>query len=251
MAVRAWASEKSPAYEKRTDKGSRLIFSSNGLIGVYSTIGHWVVPPFVVLRLGPGVSYRVHCLDNVVPCDVAIPAALNRKLAKSYGLYRMTPLLRELLHTFNEQPELLPGDSRSTLTLELLQRMERWDHCTVYPQELIHPQDRRVALICDHIRQNLDSEKKLVEWADELHLDPRTLHRLFINEFGIPFVQWRQQMRIMAALKWLREGRPVIDIALDLGYNSQSAFTAMFRRNVGITPTAWQENYLCLNQEGR
>ncbi|HLR13041.1 MAG TPA: helix-turn-helix transcriptional regulator [Burkholderiaceae bacterium] len=244
MAAQALAMNQGENNQRHTREGSRLMFSSNGLVGVYSSIGHWVVPPFVVLRLGPGVSYRVHSLDSIHPCDIAIPPTLNRKLAQSYGLYRMTPLLRELLHSFHEHPELLPDDSRSTLTLELLQKMKRWDHCTVYPQELINPKDKRVALICDHVRRNLDSRKKLTQWADELRLDPRTLHRLFVSAFGIPFLQWRQQIRIMAALKWLREGRPIVDIAFDLGYTSQSAFTAMFRRNVGITPTTWQENYL-------
>lgn len=241
MGATARSARRPLLFERQTSLGSRLIFSSNGLLGVHSTIGHWVVPPFVVLRLGPSVSYHIHHTDNIVFHDIAIPSTLNSKLANSYGLYRMTPLLRELLLTFEDNTELLPGDSRSALTLELLQTMERWDRCTVYPQELIQPQDMRVAQICDHIRQNLDSDKKLVDWATEYRLDPRTLHRLFVNEFGIPFMQWRQQIRIMAALRWLRQGRPVIDVALDLGYRSQSAFTAMFRRNVGITPTAWQE----------
>lgn len=242
IAAKGFSARKFPPFERQTKSGSRLIFPCNGLLGVHSSIGHWVVPPFVVLRLGPSVSYRVHHVDNITFHDIAIPSELNHKLPNSYGLYHMTPLLRELLLTFEDNSRLLHGDSRSKLVLELLQTMQRWDSCTVYCQELIQPQDIRVARICEYIRQNLDSDKKLVEWAEEYRLDPRTLHRLFVNEFGISFMQWRQQIRVMAALKWLREGRPVIDIALELGYRSQSAFTAMFRRNVGITPTAWQEN---------
>ncbi len=58
----------------------------------------------------------------------------------------------------------------------------------------------------------------------------------------MPFVQWRQQTRLMAALEWLVEGRQVMDVALDLGYQTQSAFAAMFRRNMGMTPSEWQDN---------
>src|SRR5690625_2203343 len=65
------------------------------------------------------------------------------------------------------------------------------------------------------------------------------------------FVQWRQQTRLLAALEWLAEGRQVIDVALELGYQSQSAFTAMFRRNVGITPGEWQASNSCSCAERR
>ncbi len=40
----------------------------------------------------------------------------------------------------------------------------------------------------------------------------------------------------MAALRKLAAGEPVTAVALDLGYESQSAFIAMFRRALGVTP---------------
>ena len=46
----------------------------------------------------------------------------------------------------------------------------------------------------------------------------------------------RQQARLLRALELLAEDRPVTSIALDLGYESPSAFIAMFRRAVGSTP---------------
>src|SRR3546814_80289 len=91
--------------------------------------------------------------------------------------------------------------------------------------------------LCMHIQEHLDDMKTLQEWAKELGYDQRTLHRLFMQELGMSFLQWRQQAKLLAALEWLAEGRQVLGIALDLGYQTQSAFTAMFRRNMGITPS--------------
>ncbi|NMC48764.1 MAG: helix-turn-helix transcriptional regulator [Desulfovibrio sp.] len=47
---------------------------------------------------------------------------------------------------------------------------------------------------------------------------------------------WRRQARLLAALRKLAAGEPVTAVALDLGYESQSAFIAMFKRALGVTP---------------
>ena len=54
------------------------------------------------------------------------------------------------------------------------------------------------------------------------------------------FVEWRQYIRLLEALTRLTTGEPVTNVALDLGYESPSAFTAMFRRAPGESP----RNYL-------
>src|SRR3546814_10853476 len=99
------------------------------------------------------------------------------------------------------------------------------------------PREKRLARNGMHIQEHLDDMKTLQEWAKELGYDQRTLHRLFMQELGMSFLQWRQQAKLLAALEWLAEGRQVLGIALDLGYQTQSAFTAMFRRKMGITPS--------------
>ena len=39
----------------------------------------------------------------------------------------------------------------------------------------------------------------------------------------------------MHAITWIAEGRPVTTVALDLGYESPSAFCAMFKRELGVS----------------
>jgi AraC-like DNA-binding protein len=51
------------------------------------------------------------------------------------------------------------------------------------------------------------------------------------------FAMWRQQVRLMAALSMLGEGKPVTTIAYDVGYESPSSFTAMFHRILGVPPS--------------
>lgn len=51
------------------------------------------------------------------------------------------------------------------------------------------------------------------------------------------FAMWRQQIRLMAALSMLGEGRSITNIAYDVGYESPSSFTAMFHRVLGVAPS--------------
>ena len=44
-------------------------------------------------------------------------------------------------------------------------------------------------------------------------------------------------MRLLRALGWIAEGRPIVEVALELGYESPSAFSAMFRRELGVPPS--------------
>ncbi len=51
------------------------------------------------------------------------------------------------------------------------------------------------------------------------------------------FSKWRQQLRLMQAMRLLAEGAKVTHAnALESGYSTPSAFICMFRRTLGTTP---------------
>ncbi|HET6629440.1 MAG TPA: helix-turn-helix domain-containing protein, partial [Woeseiaceae bacterium] len=62
------------------------------------------------------------------------------------------------------------------------------------------------------------------------------LARLFVSETGLTFAEWRRQVRLLEAIDRLGKGQAVTRVALDLGYESPSAFIAMFRRSLGAPP---------------
>ena len=78
-------------------------------------------------------------------------------------------------------------------------------------------------------------------WARHVGLSERTLARLLTQETGMSFGRWRQQARLLRALELLASGDKIIDIALTLGYESPSAFTTMFRKQFGQTPSQFFE----------
>ncbi|MGD9313458.1 MAG: helix-turn-helix domain-containing protein, partial [Desulfobacterales bacterium] len=60
--------------------------------------------------------------------------------------------------------------------------------------------------------------------------------RHFRTETGMTFGQWRQQIRILEALKRLGMKESVTTVAIELGYDSPSAFISMFKKALGKTP---------------
>lgn len=77
----------------------------------------------------------------------------------------------------------------------------------------------------------------LHELASELAVSPFHLCRVFRRATGQSLHQYREQLRLRAALGRLEGGEPLIDMALDLGYSSHSHFTAAFRRAFGVAPS--------------
>jgi AraC-like DNA-binding protein len=77
----------------------------------------------------------------------------------------------------------------------------------------------------------------------ELALDSgasgRTVARLFRRETGLTYIEWRNSLRLLEAIDQLGQGRAVTQVALDLGYQSASAFIAMFRREMGVSPARY------------
>ena len=68
-------------------------------------------------------------------------------------------------------------------------------------------------------------------------MSPRTFTRHFQDETGLTSSQWRQRLRLQQAIMLLESGLSVTQAALELGYNSPSAFTHAFATLFGMTPS--------------
>ena len=62
------------------------------------------------------------------------------------------------------------------------------------------------------------------------------------KETRITFSRWKQQARLLEAVKRLSGGAAVTDVALDLGYQSPDAFFTMCRRMLVETPSAYSRH---------
>jgi AraC-like DNA-binding protein len=103
------------------------------------------------------------------------------------------------------------------------------------------PNEKRLRALCEAVIADPANSDSLEQWAASVGASTRTIARLFRQELGVSFSQWRQQALLARAIPLLNQGRPLAHVALELGYQSQSAFSAMFRRAFGKSPRAFIE----------
>ena len=109
----------------------------------------------------------------------------------------------------------------------------------ILPLNLPEPRSEALLSLCRHIQQSLAHPWELEHAAGYINVSGRTLSRRFQRETGLRFGDWVRRARLLAALNALAAGHSVLEVALDLGYDSPSAFSAMFRRVLGVAPSAY------------
>ena len=96
----------------------------------------------------------------------------------------------------------------------------------------------------DYIYNNLHKPLTLKKAAEHEHLDQSYLSKLFAKEMGIPIKAYILKAKIMTAQNILIfSDFSIADIADSLGFSSQSAFTAAFRKITGLTPLQYRNRY--------
>jgi AraC-like DNA-binding protein len=170
---------------------------------------------------------------------VFIDPAASPDLPQASCVLVVSPLLRELIVAAVRVPLDYALDSRDERLMRLL--MDELRAMDVLPLHLPMPRDARVQTVCEALTTRPEDGSTAEQWAGRLGVAAKTLHRLFVRETGLTFAQWRQQARLLFALERLARGARIIDAALDSGYASQSAFTAMFRRHFGMPPSLFHK----------
>ncbi|MGY6270570.1 AraC family transcriptional regulator [Achromobacter denitrificans] len=154
------------------------------------------------------------------------------------AVYQVTPLLRQLIIEFervdNDRSERDYRSRIAGLLQDQISRLEKIDF------HLPWPHSEALRKLCEALYADPAHERSLDEWGEALGAAGRTLARRFEKETGLAFREWRRHLRLFRAIEWLASGKSITSVALDLGYNSTSAFTYMFREAMGKSPSEWQ-----------
>ena len=218
----------------------QLIYAYSGLMTVTTGSGAWIVPPQRALWMPPGIAHEIKVSGDLkmrtlyfepnTPSELAFP--------RSCAVIEMTILMRELVL---RAVELETGGYDHDRQLQNLLRV-LVDEARKPPALSFHlpmPHDPRLTKICRALLANPAANLTLPMWGRRVGGSSRTLARHFLAETGVTFAQWRQKARLLASLPKLARGEPVSSVALDLGYESPSAFSAMFRKTLGAPPSSF------------
>jgi AraC-like DNA-binding protein len=220
----------------RHERG-QLVYGVTGVMTVTTPHGTWVVPPQRAVWVPPRTDHATRISGRVGMRTLYLRRDVARVLPARCCVVNVSPLLRELILAATRMPVLYDRRGRDGRVMTLI--LDELKGAADLPLHLPRPRDRRAQRICEAILAAPADARGLDAWAVEVGASTRTLARLFQRETGMSFASWRQQARLLESLRRLAAGEPVTAVALDCGYRSPSAFAAMFRRALGVAPTAY------------
>ncbi len=213
---------------------SQLLYASSGVMTVKTNKGVWVVPPLRAVWIPALTRHQINVSGQLSMRTLYIDSTYFSSPSEGCCVISVSPLLKELILYAVNMPRLYPLMGPEERLLRVL--MDQIQDMSITPLELQIPEDTRLKKIYKRLSNNPGDNRTLEDWGKVAGATGRTLARRFRLETGLSFGQWRQQIRILEALRRLGMKEPVTTVAIDLGYDSLSAFISMFKKALGITP---------------
>ncbi|HEX3769873.1 MAG TPA: helix-turn-helix transcriptional regulator [Polyangiaceae bacterium] len=215
----------------------QLVYAETGVMTVKTPRGTWVVPTRRAVWVPARMTHSIEMLGDVTMKTLYLQPRLAQGLPRACCVLHVAPLLRELvLHACGRADlETRRGPGARLVAVILDQLAE----ARSVPFQLPAPRDARARRVADALGRHPADPRPLDALATEAGASKRTIERAFRDETGMTFGKWRQQLRLLHASRLLAAGEKVTAAALDAGYESTSAFIAMFRRAMGVTPSRY------------
>lgn len=229
-----------PAFElaRHRHRRAQLLYAAEGVVSVSTSEGAWAAPPERAVWIPAGVEHAVRMVGAVSTRSVLVTAETCPQRSGHCEVLAVSPLLRSLLIAAADLPEEYDLAGRDGLVMALLAK--EIDLAPVVPLAVPFPRSPAMAAKCNAFLDEPDAQATIDRWAADLGLGRRAFTRAFRRETGVSFSAWRQQACLLTALPRLAAGEPVTTIALDLGYDSPAAFTTMFKRLTGVSPSRYR-----------
>jgi AraC-like DNA-binding protein len=216
--------------------GNQIVYASQGVLSISTDAGTWVAPASRAIWIPAGTSHEHRAYGKTVLHAVGLPATANPLRTSRPAVFAVGPLLRELMIAYTSDPQV-ESPARSRLRSVMLDQLRATHQESIY---LPAPRDGRLAAVCDLLLRDPADRRGLAQLGAATGVSQRTLTRLFAQEMGMTFPQWRTQLRLHLALRLLAEGLPVTTVGQRCGWSTTSAFIDVFRRAVGYTPSQRQ-----------
>lgn len=212
----------------------QLLYTATGVVRVSTRDTTWVVPPSRAIWIPVGTEHAVDVLEDAHMRSLYVLPAASASDDDACRVLEVSRLLRELVAELGSDATARDA-TRERLVSDLILDELRIADTLVVGVSL--PRDKRLRALCAALVDDPSSTRTLESWAPQVGASARTLTRLFADELGTNFAAWRQQVRLAHAAPLIAKGMPLSLVAAELGYASQSAFSAMFKRTFGQSPS--------------
>ncbi|MFZ3140931.1 AraC family transcriptional regulator [Polaromonas sp.] len=199
----------------------------------------YIIPPSRAVWIAPGARHHITVLQAAELRTLYLDASATPEGWQGCRVMVVSPLLRELVHSLDDGTgQRLPESRAQWLSALVLDEITHAD-IQALGVPMPHPDtgDKRLRALCQAVLRAPSERATLAGWAADIGASERTVARLFREQLGLSYQQWRQQAILAHALPMLARGIPVGQIAAASGYASESAFSAMFKAAMGQPPS--------------
>jgi AraC-like DNA-binding protein len=225
---------------------SQFTYCASGLMQVTVTQGDvqttFIVPPTRAVWIPPQVQHNVVVLETAELRTVDLHPTVTPAGWTDCRVLMVSKLLRELIHALEDSVPGPRDDAVMALAVDEMTRATTQALGVPMP----HPEhgDKRLRALCEAVLRDPAEKSQLSEWVAQVGASERTVARLFREELGTSYQQWRLQAVLANALPQLARGMPIAQVAAASGYASDSAFSAMFKQAMGQAPSHFQNKTL-------
>lgn len=243
--VQGWAHYRMSGHEVRFNAGDLALF--------WGGLPHWLDDASDDLIYAGGHLPLVHFFRLRLPQDV------QSKLMQGATLVTQATDASDALNFARWNDYARSGDpmKASMAVDELLLRIERvrFDPYTLLPgpahvvntvEGLDHHSSPLVVRICDFIAENFREDIDSADIASAADIHPKYAMSVFKKSTGMTLNDYVNLMRLSYAQALLmQEEANVLQVAMDSGFGSLSAFNKSFRRIAGMSPSDFRREVRC------
>lgn len=234
-----WSAEGPHRVGGHTHSRAQIIYQSTGVYRVTTELGSWVVPPNQAIWIPSFIYHEAFTNHSASASMLFVDRSYTDALPQNCMVVSVGPLLAELFVRALRYGNEYPATGKEARLVKVM--LDEFGALVPAPLHLPLARDKRLRRVMDLLLGAPTDGRGLEELAAQSGASSRTLARLFRKETGMTFAAWRKQLRLLEAIDLLGEGRSISEVAFELGYQSTSAFIAMFRRALGATPGRYME----------
>ncbi|MGC3022045.1 AraC family transcriptional regulator [Brevibacterium sp. FAM 24630] len=227
--------ERTPAH---THALGHLVYPATGVLSLVTRDGSWIAPSNRVVWVPAEFEHQHRAHGATDMRVVFLPESMATSLVPHPAVLATTPLAREAMLALTG-PRRREKASTERLRLVVIDELSATGE---QPLHLPEPHDDRLLAVTKLVEEDLSTPVSLAELGHRVGASERTLSRLFQQETGMTFRQWRAELRVHRALLRLADGMSVYDTAAECGWANPGSFILAFTSLVGISPGKYQQS---------
>jgi AraC-like DNA-binding protein len=215
----------------------QLVYASRGVMTVRTSDCAWVVPTHRAVWIPAAIPHTITMSGGVAMRTLYFRPRLAKTLPRGCCVVNVSPLLRELILKTCTFAALRKTSKPQCHLIDVI--IDQLENIQLVPLRLPNPSDARALRVAAALLADPTDHRSLKRICKTAGASSRTVERLFQDDVGMTFGKWRQQLRLMQAMRLLAEGAKVTHAALESGYSTPSAFISMFKKILGTTPALY------------